>query len=150
MRGLLILTLVIFITGCNTPQPVFERTITVTEDKIIRDTTIITEPDTAAIKALFECDSLNQVVMTELEVEKGRTLVPQVKFIDRTLEVIMPVDSQAVYLAWEESHTKETEKVTVTRIVKEKYKPPWYIKVLSWIGVVALVYLVVTLKSKFT
>lgn len=146
MRFILILLLVTFITGCKIPQPVIEHTVTVTETETVRDTTVVTEPDTASLKALFECDSLNQVVMTELLIEKGRKLVPQVKFRDRLLEITMPVDSEAVYLSWKEKHRYEKETVTVTKIVKEKYKPPWYRKLLSWIGVIALILLLFKLK----
>ncbi len=150
MRFLLILILVLFLTGCKTTQPVIERTVTVTETETLRDTTIVTEPDTASLKALFECDSLNQVVMTELEIEKGRKTTPQVKFRDRWLEVTVPVDSESVYFSWKENHKLETEQVTVTKIVTEKYKPPWYRKILSWFGLIALVVLLLILKFKST
>ena len=150
MRFLLILILVLFLTGCKTPQPVIERTVTITETETVRDTTVVTEPDTASIKALFECDSLNQVVLTELEIEKGRKTVPQVRFKDRWFEVAVPVDSESVYFSWKEKHKLETEQVIVTKIVKEKYEPPWYRKILSWIGLIALVVLLVILKFKPT
>jgi len=148
MRVKLIFILVIFVTGCKIQQPVIEHTITVTETETIRDTTLMTEPDTASLKALFECDSLNQVVMTELLIEKGRKLTPKVLFRDRTLEITMPVDSEAVYFSWKEKYRHDVETVTITKIVKEKYKPPWYIKILSWTGAIVLVVLLLIIKFK--
>ncbi len=146
MRFSFSLILVLFLTGCKTPQPVVQHTVTVKET--LRDTTVIVEPDTASVKALLECDSLNQVVMKELDVVKGRKIAPQVKFRDRVLEITMPVDSEAVYFSWKERHKIESEKVTVTKVVKEKYKPPWYKKALSWIGGVCLVVLLISFKFK--
>lgn len=127
-------------------QPVIEKTITVEE--IIRDTTVLIKPDTATVKALFECDSLNQVVLKELDVVKGRKVAPEVKFKDRWFEVTLPVDSESVYLSWREKHKTETVTVTITKIEKVKIKPPWYIKVLSWIGTTSLGALLIFLLLK--
>lgn len=50
-----------------------------TEREVIRDTDIIVLPDSAAIHALFECDSLNRVVMNENERIKGERITPDIK-----------------------------------------------------------------------
>ena len=50
-----------------------------TEREVIRDTTIQIEPDSAVINALFECDSLNRVVMNENERIKGERINPAIK-----------------------------------------------------------------------
>lgn len=107
------LTAVFFvITGCRSVEPVIHTTTrTVTET--LRDTTVIVAPDSATVQALFECDSLNQVVMTELSVEKGRKVNPQVTWRDKILKVAVPVDSQAVYLRLRERYESVVDTIVV-------------------------------------
>lgn len=44
-----------------------------------REVPVVTPADSASILALLECDSLNRVVMRELEIEKGKRIVPTIK-----------------------------------------------------------------------
>ena len=134
-------------TGCKTPQPVVQHhTVTVTE--VLRDTSVVIQPDTASIKARFECDSLNQVIMKELSIEKGRKVTPVVTYRDKFLQVTMPVDSEAVYFSWKERYTTESDSMVVTKIVTVNDKPPWYQKALSWVGAISLVVLLLMFKFK--
>lgn len=54
--------LMILLGGCRQTQYI-ERTHTVE----VRDTLIITEPDTASMHALIECDSLGNLLVREIE-----------------------------------------------------------------------------------
>lgn len=126
-----LVSLYLGLTGCKQLQPVVttdntsSRTITVTET--LHDTTLIVKPDSASIKALFGCDSLNQVFLRELAVEKGRKIDPVVKWLPGgVLEVTAKVDSQAVYLAWKERHVLEVDSTKVSKVVTVKEKPPWW------------------------
>jgi len=154
LRTLLLLLCIISLgsTGCKQLQPVVsetttnERIVTVTET--LRDTTVVVKADTASIRAFLECDSLNNVVMRELQIEKGRKVNPEVKFKQGVLEVIMPVDSEAVYISWKERHEQVTDSTKVSKVTVVKEKPPWYSKILNNIIVafVAIVLFVVVLK----
>lgn len=44
-----------------------------------REVPVTIPADSASILALLECDSLNRVVMRELEIERGKRIVPTVK-----------------------------------------------------------------------
>lgn len=44
-----------------------------------REVPVYTPSDSASILALLECDSLNRVVMRELEIERGKRIVPTIK-----------------------------------------------------------------------
>ena len=136
MRISFIVILLFVLTGCKTSQPVIERTVTWTET--LRDTVVIVEPDFASVRALFECDSLNRVVMKELEIKRGQKVTPEVKWQYGVLEVSIPVDSQAVYLSWKERHGLTQETITITEISKVKEKPPWWMRGLSSLGGFAL------------
>ena len=149
---LCIVSLVLGQTGCKQLQPVVEQTTTneriVTVTETLRDTTVIVKADTASVRAFLKCDSLNQVVMSELEIVKGRKVNPEVKFKYGILEVTMPVDSEAVYISWKERHETVTDSTKVSKVTVLKEKPPWYTNILSKIltAFIVVVALYVVLK----
>ena len=118
-------------TGCKQLQPVVttdntsSKTTTITD--MPRDTILITSPDSASIKALFGCDSLNQVFLKQLAIEKGRKVDPVVKWLPGgVLEVTAKVDSEAVYFSWKERHVLEVDSTKVSKVTVVKEKPPWW------------------------
>ena len=44
-----------------------------------RDVPVVTPADSASILAMLECDSLNRVIMRQLEIERGRRITPTIK-----------------------------------------------------------------------
>ena len=68
------------LSGCRTQQPVvIQSQATERTEKVVpTDTVIVTKPDSAAIRALFECDSLNNVVLRELETAQGERIKPNI------------------------------------------------------------------------
>ena len=139
------------LTGCKQLQPVVSsettssKTTTITD--IPRDTILITSPDSASIKALFGCDSLNQVFLRDLAIEKGRKITPEVKWLPGgILEVTAKVDSEAVYFSWKERHVLEVDSVKVSKATVVKEKPPWYAKykILIVTAAMIIIYLVLT------
>ena len=110
--------------------------------------TVVVAADTASIRAFLECDSLNNVVMRELQIANGRKVAPEVKFKYGVLEVTMPVDSEAVYIAWKERYVQVTDSTKVSKVTVVKEKPPWYSKFLNNIIVafVAIILFVIVLK----
>jgi len=131
------------LTGCKQLQPVVttettsSKTTTITD--IPRDTIIITSPDSASIKALFGCDSLNQVFLRDLAIEKGRKITPEVKWLPGgILEITAKVDSEAVYFSWKERHVLEVDSAKVSKVTVVKEKPPWYAKSLTGFGIAIL------------
>lgn len=44
-----------------------------------REVPVYTPSDSASILALLECDSLNRVILRELEIERGKRIVPTIK-----------------------------------------------------------------------
>lgn len=63
----------------------------------IKTTSVVILPDSALIRAYLECDSMGQVHIRELEVERGRTIIPKVILKDNILLVPIKVDSLRVY-----------------------------------------------------
>lgn len=116
-------------TGCKQLQPVVttdtSKTITVTET--IRDTTLIVQPDSASIKALFGCDSLNQVYVKQLAVEQGKKIKTEIQWLPGGLMyVTAKIDSQKVYFSWKEKHIHEVDSTKVSKVTVISEKPPWW------------------------
>lgn len=68
----------LFFGGCKSqymPGTNTETSINVRD----REVPVYTPSDSASILALLECDSLNRVVMRELEIERGKRIVPTIK-----------------------------------------------------------------------
>jgi hypothetical protein len=133
--------------GCRSLQPVIEqsKTDTITITEIQRDTTLFVVPDSSMVRAWFECDSLNQVVMTKLEQQSGRKLQQVVKWKNNTIEVVANIDSQAVYFAWHEKHIRE-QSITET-VVKEPVKePPWWKQTKMPVTVAFLLFILILFK----
>lgn len=110
-----------------------------------RDSTIVIPADSVFISAYFDCDSTNKVVMSELEVLKGRKVIPLVQFRDHVLTVDCKVDSQKIYMNWKERYTS-TEQV-ITNTIVQKVKPKWLV-LLAYAGSIALLLVLGLIISK--
>ena len=138
-----LVSLVFGLTGCKQLQPVVsqttsnERIVTITET--LHDSTVVILPDSAFVKAFMECDSLNRVVMRELEIVNGRKVKPEVKFRYGVLEVTLPVDSEAVYISWKERHEQVSASTNVSEVTVVKEKPPWYLRFRAEIALIGII-----------
>lgn len=66
--------------ACKSPQPLVQTIETVrVERETVRDTVLKFAPDSASVRALLECDSLNNVIVVELERERGARIAPEVR-----------------------------------------------------------------------
>lgn len=119
--------------------------------EVVKDSLVMLPADSAVIKAWFECDSLNQVIMTKLEAQEGEHIQPYTSFNSGQLNMTAKVDSQGVYLAWKERHDSthvtrvEVKEVQVDKIV---YRKPVWLKVLAGLGVGAVVQLLLLILKK--
>jgi len=76
----IVLTIVLCLVfhGCKTPYVTGTDTETNirVNDRVVP---VVTPADSASILAMLECDSLNRVIMRQLEIEKGRRITPTIK-----------------------------------------------------------------------
>lgn len=72
IKILVIALLFAFAVGCKTQKQVVEVPIQYKEKVVERLVPYAVAADSSAIQALFKCDSLNNVVMTQLIEEKGK------------------------------------------------------------------------------
>ena len=91
-----------------------------------REVPVYTPSDSASILALLECDSLNRVVMRELEIEKGKRIVPTIKpiYIPATTQEQKP-QVQLLFDCKEDSmeHIIHVQDSIINRLRTERPEP---------------------------
>lgn len=120
--------------GCRCP----ECATTTETEKIVkvveRDTIIKEKADSASIRARLECDSLNNVLLNELEQKNGDRIKPSIdikKNDDGSFDVTFDCKEDSLE---HEIHLRDSiiaTTTTNTKIIREKYVPGYY-KFVSW------------------
>ena len=77
----LILTIALSSASCANKRQILTRTVsdTVIVTKTCRDTVLTIEPDSALVRAVIECDSTGNVLMREIETERGKRIAAELK-----------------------------------------------------------------------
>ena len=152
-KAVAILSLLLILAGCATLRPYQDKSDTVIAvTAVAKDSIVILPSDSAFLKAWFECDSLNHVIMAGLETAAGSRLTQDATFDDHVLTVKAKVDSQSVYLSWKEKHIKTDVTKTVVKEVpvdKIVYEKPGWLLWLAGLGAGAIVILIFLLILKF-
>lgn len=135
-----------------------DSVITITER--IHDTTVVVQPDNSYIDVIFECDSLNQVLVRQVLKLNGDRSKSKVQFENtgKRLKAMFQTtcDSLSIYIAMKSMDTTirtNTSQVEV-RTVNTPYKPTknqmFILSVGSWcIGIVGLQLLLLILYAGF-
>lgn len=121
-----VILLLFILAGCRTVAPVASsdtvRIVTVKE--VVKDTTVYVD-DYGGWAAWMECDSLGQVTLRQLEIEKGKWIEPKVVVRNNYIRSECVIDSGAVYVSWKERHTTDQEKIETVRIDRVNYLTGW-------------------------
>ena len=137
--------IIILLCSCATTKKVETKTEIKTEYvETVKDTTIYIT-DEAYFRAYLECDSMNRVVIKELENKAGNLIKQDVKYVDKYITVESKIDSQAVYISWIESHNIQKEKEFVNVEIIKKVYPTWFIIAV----VLSILYLLFNIWRKF-
>lgn len=127
-----ILFLGILLVGCKTQQQVTE---TQKEVRVVdHDTTIIIQPDSASVMALLECDSLNNVIVKQLQNNNGERIETQIIYVPTTsgglnLQVNCKEDSLQRVIEWQDSIISIKTTTTTTEYIRRRNG---YDKFVSW------------------
>ena len=147
---LLILACIILawlMTACKTPQPIVQTEVKeVVIEREVRDTIVAILPDSASIKALLECDSVGNVLIKELEEVQGKnvSLQAQLKNTNKGTALVIDCkqDSLEKVIARQEEQIKELKSNEQVETIEVKYIPD-FVKWLAWIGVAAILYVLI-------
>ena len=114
--------------SCRSSQPL---TTTQTSDsvKVIerwRDSIIYEEPDIAWLKGWLECDSAGQVLLRELEIERGRNITPYIKIVNDTIYVECKTDSLELLLKLRDQTIMELQQSKTIETVEVEKPLTWW------------------------
>ena len=143
--GFLILLLVVSLTGCISEQrcqkrypPVESTEMVIQHDTVttVKDSLIQLPADSGLIRALLECREGKVVIRQIEEIKPGKKVVPFISLNDNILTTGAKVDSSSVYIAWKETHIREskTQLKVIERLV---YKVSGFQNFLIWSGGIA-------------
>lgn len=91
-----------------------------------RDTTIYEQPDIAWLKGWLECDSVGQVLLRELEIERGRNITPQIKIVNDTIYVECKTDSLERLLKIRDLEIKMLKEMQTEVVVEVEKELSWW------------------------
>lgn len=114
--------------SCRSSQPL---TTTQTSDSVRiierwRDTTIYEQPDIAWLKGWLECDSVGQVLLRELEIERGRNITPHIKIVNDTIYVECKTDSLERLLKIRDLEIKMLKEMQTEVVVEVEKELSWW------------------------
>ena len=133
LAGIMIGCLILAMVGCKQQQPIIK---TVEVEHVVeihtRDTTIVTQADSASISALLRCDSAYNVILDELVTMQGDRIEAEVKMDKMELlhagAMLLTMecheDSLLQLIQLKDSIIRTTQ--TNTTVVTEKYVPSYY------------------------
>ncbi len=91
-----------------------------------RDTTIYEQPDIAWLKGWLECDSVGQVLLRELEIERGRNITPHIKIVNDTIYVECKTDSIERLLKIRDLEIKMLKEMQTEVVVEVEKELSWW------------------------
>lgn len=118
---------VLFMPSCRSSR----LTTTQTSDSVRiierwRDTTIYEQPDIAWLKGWLECDSVGQVLLRELEIERGRNITPHIKIVNDTIYVECKTDSLERLLKIRDLEIKMLKEMQTEVVVEVEKELSWW------------------------
>ncbi len=147
---LLIGIAMLFTHSCKSPETII-RYVPLQNDSIVIEKPVPVQlpPDSASLTALFECDSLNNVVLKDIAQLEGRNLELLASFdaLRGELKVLANQPADTVYLPGKETIIRQQIPIEVEKPVYMNELYSWQ-KLLMWTGAICLAILIVTIILK--
>lgn len=128
------LIVALLLASCKTISKEVEVPIK-TEIKVVEKVIAVPSPqDSARIFALFECDSLNQVIMSQINEEKTDNLSTKTTFNNGQLSFKVKTIRDTIYVHQTDSFIYKEKPVRI-EVPVEVNKLKWWQQILIWVGV---------------
>lgn len=130
-----------------------------TVKEIIRDTLIQVQPDSSIVQALIRCDSTGCARPEEIRTLKESSRLQQTITAQTEPQPHKPtlitfkakVDSMAIYLTYKDRLHETTEIREVEKVIEKQVNIlKWWQKLLMWVGVGAIILLLLRITSIFS
>ena len=111
-------------------------------EKSYRDTVIKVEPDSASIRAVIECDSAGNVLMRELETERGRRINAELRLTNLNtnnaeLDFECKEDTLMLKIALLEKCITRLRERENSEVIYIERPLKWWEKSLMWLAVIS-------------
>ncbi len=143
-------------TSCGSKKPMLtqNRQEIVTVEVTNRDTVIVTERDSAMMRALLSCDSAGNVIMRQLEIAQGKinAKIDGVKLTPPkepggswTLEAKFIADSLRQEISLRDKIITNLTKETTAEVLPVERDLAWWESTLMWTGAIAIIIITVAI-----
>lgn len=140
---LCVMAILSVLSGCKSSQQMSEssssETLISEKDKL---TPVAIPGDSTKFRALFECDSLNNVLMIAISEGKSKNMSSSVSFRNGQLDYSATTKPDTVFVKSTDKifkqKTKKTITIHITKVVKQ-YGFLWWSGLVSWIIITATV-----------
>ena len=150
MRKIVFIAFLLLLIGCKTKHPVIQVPVKTVERKVTTLVPVFIPGDSALLRAVFECDSLNNVLLKSFDETKGGGVGSNLQFKDGVMDYKADFKPDTVYLPSDTVYT-EKEVPVVVEAVKVEYRQTKLQHVFFLIGIIAVtagaVWLAIKLKS---
>lgn len=137
MKKAIFILLIIMLTGCKAKRPIIQVPIKTFERKITTLVPVFIPGDSALLRAVFECDSLNNVLLKYFNETKGSNTGSKIGFKDGVLNYRADFKPDTVYLPSDTIYT-EKEVPVLVEVPKVEYRQTGFQNFLSWAGGITL------------
>lgn len=126
MKKYILFLLVFVLLSCKVKEKIVKETVhdSIFVTEIQRDTTLVLMADSAIYRFSFECDSLNQVLMTQIEeLKTGEKIITKYKYLPGKLTIKTVIPTQELKAALKDRIIKYFSEHV--RIIKEETPKFW-------------------------
>lgn len=136
--------------GCKSKQPVIQVPVKTVERKVSTLVPVAIPGDSAMLRAVFECDSLNRLLIKDFNEVKGNKVSSEVGFKNGVLNYRAYFKPDTAYLPSDTIYT-EKEIPIIVEVDKVQYRQTKFQIVFFYIGLItaiaAAVWLIIKLKT---
>lgn len=138
MKKIIILSLIALLAGCKTRQtPVIQVPVKTVERRVTTLVPVVVPGDSAVLRARFECDSLNNVLLKGIAELKSRNMSSDFSFNDGILEYGTKTRPDTVYLPSDTVYSEKEIPVPVEVEKETNVLTKWQM-IRIWIGNIIL------------
>lgn len=148
MKKVLYIFIAVAFIGCKAKQPIISVPVKTFERKVTTLVPFYIPGDSALLRAVFECDSLNRVLLKGIKDAKGSNVETDFEFKDGALDYKAKFKPDTVYVP---SDTIEIERDVplILEVPKVEYRMTRFQRVFFYIGLIVAGFFAGWLITKF-
>ncbi|BBD46667.1 Hypothetical protein PEIBARAKI_6660 [Petrimonas sp. IBARAKI] len=152
MKKIVFIAFLLLLIGCKTKHPVIQVPVKTVERKVSTLVPIYIPGDSALLRTVFECDSLNNVLLKGISEQKGGNVGSTIRFKDGVMDYKADFKPDTVWLPSDTIYI-EKDVPFLVKVPKVEYRQTKFQAIFFYIGLITAValgvWLVIKLKFNF-